>query len=86
MPKQIPIATIVNNIGVEGVLTIKSSAETHIEITQPYAGVKRFIEYRFFLAYLIMPIFLTLMLLVLHIEASVQLGADCRLDPQGNWL
>ena len=61
MPKQIPIATIVNNIGVEGVLTIKSSAETHIEITQPYAGVKTVYRISFFLAYLIMPISLTLM-------------------------
>lgn len=40
MPKQLPIATIVNNIGVEGVLTIQSSAEIHVEITEPYAGVK----------------------------------------------
>lgn len=48
MPKQLPIATIVNNIGVEGVLTIKSSAEIHVEITQPYAGVKTVHRISFF--------------------------------------
>lgn len=48
MPKQLLIATIVNDIAVEGVLTIKSSAEIHVEITQPFAGLKTVHRISFF--------------------------------------